>query len=142
MTLLSFPDVNVWLALMMADHVHRNAARHWWLTDQSEAIVFSRITQISVLRVVTTAGAMNGSPLNMKQAWRAYDRLFEDSRVCLLPEPPQLEQDFRKLSAAKTSSPKLWADAYIVAFARAAQAKLITFDRALAKQSADCHLLS
>jgi hypothetical protein len=30
MTSLSFPDVNVWLALMLEDHIHRRAALRWW----------------------------------------------------------------------------------------------------------------
>jgi toxin-antitoxin system PIN domain toxin len=138
MTSLSFPDVNVWLALMLADHVRREAAKRWWLADESEAIAFSRFTQIGVLRLLTTSTAMNGRPLSMKQAWRAYDKLFEDSRVCLLPEPAQLETDFRKFSSSKTSSPKIWADAYMAAFCVAAHATLITFDRDLETRLTAC----
>lgn len=138
MTSLSFPDVNVWLALMMADHVHREAAKYWWQADESDAIGFSRVTQISVLRLLTTSAAMNGHPLNMSQAWHAYDRLFEDTRVCMIPEPAQLEPDFRKLSSSRVASPKVWADAYLVAFAASANATLITFDRALAGRVTDC----
>jgi len=33
---------------------------------------------------------MNGKPLTMSAAWHAYDRLFEDDRVALLPEPDSL----------------------------------------------------
>src|SRR4051794_14177682 len=98
MTSLSFPDVNVWLALILADHVHREIARSWWLADESEAIAFSRFTQIGVLRILTTAAAMNGRPLSNKQAWKAYDHLFDDSRVCLIPEPVDIESGFRKVS--------------------------------------------
>ena len=47
-------------------------------SDSSTTIAFSRFTQISVLRLLTTAAAMNGKPLTMGAAWRAYDRLFED----------------------------------------------------------------
>jgi toxin-antitoxin system PIN domain toxin len=141
MTLLSFPDVNVWLALRLADHVHREVAKQWWVDDRSDGITFSRFTQISVLRLLTTATAMNGRALSMTQAWNAYDRLFEDSRVCLLPEPAQLEEDFRKLTASKASSPKVWADAYVIAFTATAHATLITFDRALATRVANCVVL-
>ena len=48
MTSLSFPDVSVWLAVMLADHAHR--AR--WES-------FSRYAQIGVLRPLTTAAAMS-----------------------------------------------------------------------------------
>ena len=76
MTSLSFPDVNVWLALLLADHTHRVSAGEWWKSDTSQAIAFCRATQISVLRLLTTSAAMNGKPLTMRQAWQAYDRLF------------------------------------------------------------------
>lgn len=92
---LSFPDVNVWLALLMADHIHRGAATRWWDFSQTEVIAFPRFTQISVLRLLTTSAAMNGKPLTMSGAWDAYDRLFDDDRVCLVPEPPNIEQFFR-----------------------------------------------
>jgi predicted nucleic acid-binding protein len=73
-------DVNVWLALLLEDHIHRPSARFWWDATDS-TIAFTRFTALGVRRVLTTAGAMNGKPLSMDAAWRAYDRLFEDDRV-------------------------------------------------------------
>jgi hypothetical protein len=142
MTSLSFPDVNVWLAVLLADHIHRAPARKWWESDVSAIIAFSRFTQISVLRLLTTAAAMNGKPLSMSAAWHAYDRLFDDDRVALLPEPDSLEPAFRKLSRSRVVSPKVWADAYIVAFAARSNGTLVTFDRALANREAVCLLLN
>jgi len=107
MTSLSFPDVNVWLAVLMADHMHRAATRKWWESDAPAVIAFSRFTQISVLRLLTTAAAMNGKPLTMSAAWHAYDRLFEDERVAMLPEPDSLEPAFRNLSRSRLASPSL-----------------------------------
>ena len=141
MSSLSFPDVDVWLALLMADHMHRRSAKAWWDSDHSDKIAFARLTQISVLRLLTTAGAMNGKPLGMRQAWQAYDRLFEDDRVVFLPESNRIEVEFRKRSAFRTSSPKVWADAYIVAFALDSDATLVSFDRALANRGCDCLIL-
>jgi toxin-antitoxin system PIN domain toxin len=142
MTSLSFPDVNVWLAVLLADHIHRAPARKWWESDVSAIIAFSRFTQISVLRLLTTAAAMNGKPLTMSAARHAYDRLFEDDRVALLPEPDSLDPAFRKLSRSRVASPKVWAGAYIVAFAARSNGTLVTFDRALANREADCLLLN
>jgi toxin-antitoxin system PIN domain toxin len=141
MTSLSFPDVNVWLALMMEDHIHRRAAVRWWESTTSSRIAFCRSTQVSVLRVLTTAAAMNGKPLTMAEAWAAHDRLFADDRVCFLPEPADLEDEFRKLACLTTASPKLWADAYLAAFARRAGASLVTFDHALHSRATDSLLL-
>jgi predicted nucleic acid-binding protein len=100
---LSFPDVNVWLAILMAGHVHRSTAREWWESDTSESILFCRVTPVSLLRVLTTAAAMNGQPLTMNQAWRAYDRLFEDDRVALAREPEGMEERFRLLASSGTA---------------------------------------
>jgi toxin-antitoxin system PIN domain toxin len=141
MTLLSFPDVNVWLALMLADHIHRASAREWWESDSSETIAFCRLTQVSVLRLLTTAAAMNGKPLTMRQAWRAYDRLFEDDRVALVPEPQALDPEFRRLTASGAVSPKVWADAYLLAFVAQMNATIVTFDRALENRGASCLVL-
>ena len=141
MTSLSLPDVNVWLAILMADHVHRQSARFWWQSEAPESIVFCRTTQVSVLRLLTTPAAMNGRPLGMKQAWQAYDRLFEDDRVAMAREPEGLDGDFRKFSSLKSASPKAWADAYLAAFANRLNATLITFDRAMDKKANHCLVL-
>jgi len=76
MTSLIFPDINVWLAILLADHVHRDVTRAWCDVDKSDVIAFVRFTQLGVLRVLTTAAAMNTGPLTMPRAWAAYDHLF------------------------------------------------------------------
>ena len=110
---LNFPDVNVWLALLLADHVHRPQAKLWW--DAADGIIaFTRFTQMSVLRLLTTAGAMNGQPLDMDSAWRAYDRLFRDDRVAFYPEPADAETQFRTYARGRVAAPKVWADAWLL----------------------------
>ena len=137
---LNFPDVNVSMALLLESHVHRQAARLWWETIDA-TIAFTRFTEISVLRLLTTGAAMDGKPLSLNEAWRAYDRLFEDERVFFMPEPPEVEKRFRQNARGRTASPKLWADAWLLAFAQTADGTLVTFDRALAARSACCLLL-
>lgn len=56
---LSFPDINVWLALLIEDHVHRPAAVAWWRADLSEQVALSSLTRIGVLRLLTMSAAMN-----------------------------------------------------------------------------------
>jgi toxin-antitoxin system PIN domain toxin len=138
---LAFPDVNVWLALLLEDHVHRRDALGWWNTTLCETIAFTRFTQMSVLRLLTTAAAMNDRPLTMPAAWKAYDRLFADDRVALLPEPSGVEERFREYASLRRSSPKLWADAYLAAVATESNAAIVSFDRALTGRSPDCVLL-
>ncbi len=79
--------MNVWMALVLEHHVHRQVANAWWEACPGP-IAFTRFTQISLLRLLTTAAAMDGQPLGMDEAWHVHDRLFSDDRVVLLPEPP------------------------------------------------------
>lgn len=139
-SLLNIPDVNVWMALILENHAHRNAARVWWQAAGA-TIAFTRFTQISVLRLLTTAAAMDGKPLSMNEAWRAYDRLFTDDRVGFMPEPPEIEKRFRQNSRGQWASPKVWADAWLLAYAQSAEGTLVTFDHALAARSPRCILL-
>ena len=139
MTSLSFPDVNVWLALASPDHVHKLLALNW-LDRQSGMIAMTRATQKSFLRLVTTAAVMNDKPLTNEDAWIAYDRFFADDRFAFFPEPPEIERFFRIHSVNSLSAPKLWADAWLLAFAHAAGGTVITFDRTLAQRGAHCLL--
>jgi toxin-antitoxin system PIN domain toxin len=139
MSSLSFPDINVWLALAAPEHIHAATARVWWDAEPGR-IAFSRITQLGLLRLITTAAAMDGKPLSMTKAWRVHDRLFEDDRVEFVPEPVEAATNFREYAAGRTASPKLWADAWLLAFSRAAGGVLVTFDRALGERGARCLL--
>jgi toxin-antitoxin system PIN domain toxin len=138
----SCPDVNVWLALLTVDHVHHDAARRWWEQDTSRSILFCRLTQMGVLRLLTTDAVMNGKPLSMIGAWQVYDRVFSDERVAFAAEPPEMEGAFRKLTSGDGSSPKAWADAYLAAFADQLRAQIVTFDKALAGKATGALLLS
>ena len=100
----------------------------------------SRITQLGFLRLMTTAAAMDGKPLSMAEAWSVHDRLFEDDRVVFVPEPSEVESGFRELSSGGLAAPKIWTDAWLLAFADAAHGTVVTFDRALSARGAHCLL--
>ena len=61
--------------------------------------------------------------------------------IAFLPEPDGLEKDFRTRSRLPSRSPKVWADAYLLAFASVAGLKLVTFDRGLKSGGAEVLLL-
>jgi hypothetical protein len=138
----SFPDVNVWLALVAGEHVHHDAAVRWWNTNESEQIAFCRPTQLGLLRLLTTASVMNQKPLTSAAAWTVYDRLFADHRVGFLPEPPELEIVFRSMASSNAASPKVWADAYLAAFAHELDGVVVTFDKGLAARATSALLLA
>jgi toxin-antitoxin system PIN domain toxin len=139
MTSLSFPDLNVWLAFASVEHVHGVAAKRWW-EQVSGKIAFTRSTQMGLLRLTTNASAMNGNPLTLAEAWQLYDRFFGDDRVMFLPEPSGVEAKFRQATSYKAVSPKVWADAWLLAVAEAAGGVLVTFDKALSGRGAHCLL--
>lgn len=140
MTSLSFPDVNVWLALSAPEHVQAAIARRWW-EQEPGSIAFSRFSQLGFLRLMTTAAAMGGKPLTITEAWRVYDRFYDDDRVIFVAEPPEIDRMFREKAVGRIASPKLWADMWLLAFARAAEGVLVTFDNALGPRGAHCLLL-
>jgi toxin-antitoxin system PIN domain toxin len=139
MSLLNFPDINLWLALAAPEHVHAAIARRWW-EEESGDVAFSRFTQLGFLRLMTNADVMGGKPLSMAEAWRVHDRFYDDERVMFVSEPPEVEKQFRDMTSTRTASPKVWADAWLLAVAEAAQGILVTFDQTLASRGARCLL--
>src|SRR5579872_7441429 len=111
-----FPDVNVWLALVADGHVHHQRALHWYeSTDPGSRILFCRISQIGLLRLLTTDAVMRTGALSQDEAWSAYDRLVEDERIRVVEEPPQLQSVFREITTLKRPAPKDWGDSYLIA---------------------------
>lgn len=74
---------------------------------------------------------MGSDVRSQQEAWQAYLRWFTDERIEFHREPegPEFEKLFQELSSKGRPAPKLWADAYLAAFARAAGLTLVTFDR-------------
>ena len=142
-TILSvFPDVNVWLALSSPDHQHFSTAWNWYTKlPVHAALIFCRITQLGLLRLLTTQSVMGRGTLTQAKAWEAYDRWFESAGVEFAEEPLELEAVFRSFTGAEQASPKEWADAYLAAFSSVAEAPLVTFDRALAGKAEGAVLL-
>lgn len=104
-------------------------------------ILFLRFTQLTVLRLLTTEKIMGKDTKTMSEAWNLWDQIWADRRIEFLPEPDTLEKEFRSRSRLPSRSPKVWADAYLLAFASAAGLKLVTFDRALKSHGADVLVL-
>jgi toxin-antitoxin system PIN domain toxin len=135
MTSLNFPDVNVWLALASHEHVHSAIARRWWNSHEG-GIAFCRISQLGLLRLLTTAAVMGNKPLSLDRSWRIYDGLLADDRVVFVYERPEMDAVFRARAAGHAASPKIWADAWMLAIAHAAGGILVTFDQALGPRGA------
>ena len=135
---LFFPDLNVWLALSDMGHEHSTDAWRWLNRLPGNArLVFSRYTQIGLLRLFVTPSVMGDAALTVGKAWDVYDRWLEDPRVELYPDPRDADNVFRHLTASFGSqkASKAIGDCWLLAFATGIDARLVTFDRALSEFS-------
>src|SRR5579863_1337335 len=95
-----FPDLNVWLALSVAGHSHNAHARNWLsLLPREVRLVFSRYTQLGLLRLLTNQSVMGAETRILQKAWDVYDHWLEDSRIEFYPEPSGLEAGLREATA-------------------------------------------
>jgi len=129
-----FPDLNVWIALSVAGHSHNAEAWNWLrLLPREVRLIFSRYTQVGLLRLLTNESAMGEQTLTLKKAWGVYERWVTDPRVEFYPEPRGMEAAFREATAPFAAKPasKWVGDCYLLAFSKQSGAALVTFDKAL-----------
>jgi toxin-antitoxin system PIN domain toxin len=136
MSLLVFPDLNVWLALTLTAHEHHEVAWSWYRAlNRGEQLAFCRFTQIGLLRLLTNRTVARDEVLNQSKAWQVYDRWIQRGGAVFQDEPYGLEVEFRSFADRTTPSPQEWADSYLAAFAAAAFLELVTLDRALSRRA-------
>jgi len=128
-------DSNVWLALTLNDHALHHVAHEWFETvTVPGSALFCRATQQSFLRLLTNASvlaAIGRAPHTNQQAWSVYDSLLADDRIAFVSrEPAGLELRWRYFAERNRSSPNLWMDAYLAAFAVAGGYQMVTTDAA------------
>ncbi len=130
-------DINVWLALSWNIHPYSNAAYRWLESAprHKTRLLFCRVTQLGLLRLLTNNLVMGESVLNVEAALAVYDRWSEDPRVEFATEPRGLDPALRLTLAdfSKKAATKAIMDAYLAAFAEKEAATLVTFDKALAR---------
>ncbi len=128
------PDLNVWIALSVADHSHGAAAWKWLgLLPGNARLIFCRYTHIGLLRLLTTEAAMGRQTLSLRQAWAVYDGWLADPRVEFHPESRGLDATVRKVMTpfAARSAPKAIGDCYLLAYAHECGAALASYDKPL-----------
>jgi uncharacterized protein len=123
------PDANVWLALAAVGHSHHTAAQAWVAGRGARPLIFCRITQMALLRHLTTSAIMGADVCSQKEAWRIYDAALTRPGTHFMSEPPSLEAVWRAGTALNQPSTKLWMDFYLAAFAHGHELRLVTFDR-------------
>ena len=122
-------DSNVFLALVLGQHIHHARARRWFETlREHDLAAFCRATQLSFLRLLTQPITAGYVPITNRAAWEVYDALQQDDNLTWLPEPAGLDPVWRRFATLESSSSKRWMDAYLAAFAIAGGYRLVTFD--------------
>ena len=120
-------DVNVWIALTDARHVHHEAARRYWQSEAAELTVFCRLTMLAFLRLITQE-RMSSPPLRAGRAWEVYRDYLKAPGVGFLPEPAGVEEKLAELSTLPAFRHRLWTDAYLAALAIGSGCRLVSVD--------------
>jgi toxin-antitoxin system PIN domain toxin len=128
-------DANVWLALAAEGHVHHARAKAYWENEGAPVVAFCRVTQLAFLRHLTNRTIMGDAVLTPTLAWRKRGEFLALPEVRLLSEPARLDEHLDKFCALGRTSPNLWTDAYLAAFAVSARLRLVTFDRGFSRFS-------
>jgi toxin-antitoxin system PIN domain toxin len=135
-------DTNTWIALAVETHPQHAAARGWYEAEPLAAgdLLFCRATEISFARLVTQSRVMNPCgvvALTNAEAVAYLENLYRDPAVAFADEPPATRAVWLRLAAAPLSSPHVWMDAYLAAYAMALGAEFVTFDRAFERYRAE-----
>jgi uncharacterized protein len=130
---VTLPDVGVWLAAVWGRHVHHPVVSRWFESRHHE-LILCRVTQMSLLRLLSNPAVMGNDVVARGAAWAVLDQLRGDERVSWSDEPRHLEPVWRALSARDDNSHKLWTDDYLAAFAQAGGLTLATLDSGFARR--------
>ena len=124
------PDNNLWLALAFPSHAHHASAKAWMqtVTDKNDCC-FCRVTQMGFLRLATNPKVLGSHAVPMFEAWRGFDLMLSDDRIAVVEEPSAIDAAWRGFTQRQSFSTNVWTDAYLAAFAMAADMKLVTFDK-------------
>jgi uncharacterized protein len=135
-------DANVWLALTAEAHVHHQSAKAYWEKDAAPVAAFCRVTQMAFLRLLTNKTVMGAHVLSPLSAWKKFGEFVALPEVMLLSEPHGVDEAWGEFSNVGRTSPNLWTDSYLAAFARCSGIRFVSFDRGFLKfKGLDCLVL-
>jgi len=129
------PDLNVWLALVVAEHPHHAAARRYWAEQQSlptlgPSVWFCRSTMLGLVRLLTRPKLMGDGVLGLTAAHAIYQQLRQTAGVGFAGDAENADALLASwLTDGQASMPaRLWTDAWLAASAEAAGLRLVSFD--------------
>lgn len=125
-------DVNVLVALSLDTHPYVKPVKEWYEREDRPCLQVCRIVQLGFLRVLTTEAAAGAGTLTNKAALDLCSKLLKQGLIKNQSEPRSIDSYFAERASFNRPSPKRWSDAYLSAFAAAADLRLVTCDAALA----------
>ncbi|MFZ1134722.1 MAG: TA system VapC family ribonuclease toxin [Candidatus Korobacteraceae bacterium] len=124
------PDINFWLAMAFAAHVHHQSARKWFAgLPQNGRCFFCRFTQQGFLRLANNPKAFPNLAVTQPEAWKVYDGFVSHRLIEFASERSTLETFWRQFTQLPRLSPQRWIDAYLAAFAVASSFEVVSFDK-------------
>jgi toxin-antitoxin system PIN domain toxin len=127
----ALPDVNVLLALIYGAHAQHARALAWMnAVERDGEVMLCRVSQLGLLRLLNNPVALGPDAQSGAGVWVTWDALVGDPRFRFVGEPPGLQPHLRRVTTRFNHQPGRWQDAYLAAFALAADLQLVTFDPA------------
>jgi toxin-antitoxin system PIN domain toxin len=134
------PDLNVWLALVVAEHPHHAAARAYWERQQAAPALgprvwFCRSTMLGLVRLLSQPRLMGEGVLSLTDAHAIYQQLRQTEGVGFAGDAESADVLLATwLTGGEGPLPaRLWTDAWLAASAEAAGLRLVTFDADFAR---------
>lgn len=134
------PDLNVWLALVVAEHPHHAAARAYWAQQQAAPALgprvwFCRATMLGLVRLLTQPKLMGEGVLALAEAHALYQQLRQTEGVGFAGDAETADALLARWLAdgPRPLPARLWTDAWLAASAEAAGLRLVTFDADFAR---------
>jgi uncharacterized protein len=81
-----------------------------WIDTVEDRIVFCRVTQMGLLRLLTNRHVMGLDALLPARAWSIFDAFLTDSRISMFSEPRGLEHYWRNSTIRQKDGSNWWTD--------------------------------
>jgi toxin-antitoxin system PIN domain toxin len=126
---VDLPDLNLWLALAWSGHRHHVTAYHYWEVQAADTVVFSTVTALGLVRLLSQPRAMGGAVLGLDQASAVLAAFLEQPGVRLVDDAAASWPVFRQLLSSGIWPARLCTDVHLAAIAITEGWRLVSFDR-------------
>jgi toxin-antitoxin system PIN domain toxin len=124
-------DINFLFVLATDQHEHHARAAAWLEQAGPGDAIVCRQAQLGFFRLLNNPAVLQEEALRSDACWRVWQQLIRDERFRFMSEEPEgVDELLKRFTDRREFTPKLWTDAYLAAFAKAAGFSIVTFDAA------------